>query len=154
MGIIIGAELSSRLMEFLRGHRVVYVATVDPQGWPDAAPITWVTAISPRIIRMAIASGVATIANIRDNGRVRISLLGGNVTVSIKGKARILKEPMQSVSVTTTMVEVEVTEVKDDGFWGRNDITGLATPWAQRRQVASDIAIIAELRNEFPQTSL
>ncbi|HLH72316.1 MAG TPA: pyridoxamine 5'-phosphate oxidase family protein [Chloroflexota bacterium] len=154
MGVIIGEELPSKLVEYLRGHRVVYVATVDQDGWPDTAPISWIVAVSPRIIRMAIDSGVETVANIRSNGHVRISVLGGNLTVSIKGEARIIKERMDSVIVPTTMIEVEVLEVKDDGFWGRNDVEGEALPWSQRRQVASDVAILAELRSEIPSSVL
>ncbi|HUX85408.1 MAG TPA: pyridoxamine 5'-phosphate oxidase family protein [Chloroflexota bacterium] len=154
MGIIVGGELPSKLIEYLRGHRVAYVATVDADGWPDTAPISWIVAVSSRLIRMAIDSGVETVANIRENGHVRICVLGGNLTLSIKGEARIVKPRMDSVTVPTTMIEVAVVEVKDDGFWGRNDVDGAALPWSQRRQVASDIAILAELRSEIPSPVL
>ncbi|HVB97188.1 MAG TPA: pyridoxamine 5'-phosphate oxidase family protein [Chloroflexota bacterium] len=154
MGVIVGRELPSKLVEYLRGHRVAYVATVDSDGWPDTAPISWIVALSSRMLRMAIDSGVETVANIRENGHVRISVLGGNLTLSIKGEARVVKARMDSVTVPTTMIEVAVVEVKDDGFWGRNDVDGAALPWSQRRQVASDIAILAELRSEIPSPVL
>jgi flavin reductase (DIM6/NTAB) family NADH-FMN oxidoreductase RutF len=145
MGVVIGTQLPARVVEYLRGHRVVYVATIDESGWPDAAPISWVTAIDPRTIRLAVDSGVETVANVAANGRVILSLLGGAMSVSIKGRGRIVKERMEAVAVPTSMIEVEVLEVKDDSFWGRPNDEGLVVPWSQRRQVASDIAILAEL---------
>jgi hypothetical protein len=150
VGIIVGTELSPKLVDYLRGHRLVYVATVDDAGWPDLAPISWVTAVDPKTIRMAIDSNVATVENIARNGRIRLSLLGGTMSVTIKGSARVVKDRMESIPVSTAMIEVAVTEVKDDAFWGRADDDGLALLWSQRRQVASDIAIVTELRGAAP----
>ena len=152
MGVIVGTELSPKLVDYLRGHRLVYVATVDEEGWPDLAPISWVTALDAKKIRMAIDSNVGTVANVARTGRVRLSVLGGTMSVTIKGAARIVRERMESVAVPTSMIEVEVSEVKDDAFWGRAGDDGLALLWSQRRRVASDIAIMTELRGDAAPT--
>ncbi|MBI3965932.1 MAG: pyridoxamine 5'-phosphate oxidase family protein [Chloroflexi bacterium] len=143
MGVTIGTELSPDAIKLLQGDRTVVLATVDANGWPDTAPFAWAVAKDTRTVRVAVNHQVATLENIRRNGRIRICLVGGGQTISIKGNGSVVKERMASVALPTAMVEIAVEEVKNDAVMGRID--GEKVRWDRRGEVASDSAIVGEL---------
>ncbi|MBI3979665.1 MAG: pyridoxamine 5'-phosphate oxidase family protein [Chloroflexi bacterium] len=143
MGVILGNELPEQAMEYLRGGHPVVVATLDADGWPETAPFGWVVARDPRTIRLAVNQQVGTYANIRNNGKVRLSIADGAMNISAKGRATVLKGRMESILLPTALVEVHIEEVKDDAVMGRVD--GEKIRWERRRQMASDDAVLQEL---------
>lgn len=145
MGVRIGSELSPEIIALLQGDRPVVLATVDEAGWPDTAPFSWAVATDPKTVRVAVNEQVETLRNIRRDGKVRLCAIGGGMTVSIKGRARVVKEHMESTALATVMVEICVDEVKNDDVMGRID--GEKVRWDRRHAVALDSAIVAELRS-------
>jgi hypothetical protein len=146
MSLILGNELPERAMNYLQVGRLVVMATVDEQGRPDTAPISWITALDSRTIRLAISPEVSTYRNILRNDRVMLSLLGGAMTLGISGRARVLSESMFEVPFPMAMVEVVVDEVKDDSVIGRGT-EGEPIRWEDRRRSVSDITVHNALRD-------
>lgn len=145
MGVTIGSELSPEVFALLQGDRPIVLATVDDEGWPDTAPFSWAVAIDAKTVRVAVNEQVETLRNIRRNGRVRLCVIGGGMTVSVRGQARVIREHMASTPLATAIVEIRVDEVKNDDVMGRVD--GEKLRWDRRHAVAADAAVVAELRS-------
>jgi hypothetical protein len=89
---------------------------------------------------------VATYRNIQQNENVMISLVGGAMTLGIRGRARVISQSMDGISLPMAMVEVIVDEVKDDSVIGRG-IEDEIVKWEDRRRSVSDLRIELALRN-------
>jgi len=107
--------------------------------------MSWVTALDHRTIRVAVSPEVSTYRNILENDRVMLSLIGGTMTLSISGRARVLAESIEEVPFPMAMVEVLVDEVKDDCLIGRGT-TDDAVRWEDRRRAVSDMRVEHALR--------
>ena len=106
------------------GHTVV-VATTDPDGYPHTAPFGSMCAMSTRVLRFASDRRNDTYANIVRDGRVTVSLIAPPyIAVSVRGRARVLKERM-SLMETDAVLEIEVEEVKNDIIRGTRIETGV-----------------------------
>src|SRR5918912_1603192 len=105
MSLILGNELPDRAMNYLQVGRLVIISTVDERGWPDSAPISWITALDRRTLRLAVSPEVSTFRNILKNDRIMLALLGGTMTLGISGTARVLSESMSDVPFPMAMVE-------------------------------------------------
>ena len=125
--------------------KTVVIATVDGNGWPNTAPIAWAIAKDKQTIRMAINASATTLQNIYGSDKVSLFISGDNIALGVKGRARLLKEPMDSVPFATAMVEVLV-EAVDDKMAEPLGVTPTDMPtWEQRRRAVSDAAVEQEL---------
>ena len=149
MSQILGKQLPERAMSYLQVGRLVVMATVDERGWPDTCPISWIVAVDPTTLRLAISRGVSTYRNVLNNENVMISLMGGAMTLGIRGRARVLAEDIEDVPLPMAMVEVQVDEVKDDSVIGRG-FEGDLIKWEDRRRSVSDIRVENALRSTGP----
>src|SRR5437868_5845099 len=145
MSLLLGTELPDRALSYLQVGRLVIMATVDVRGRPNTAPMSWVTAVDRQTIRVAVSPEVSTYRNILDNDRVMLSLIGGAMTLSISGRARVLAESIEEVPFAMAMVEVLVDEVKDDSVIGRGVADDLVK-WEDRRRTVSDLRVENALR--------
>lgn len=90
------------------------VATVDEDGAPRVAPFGSLRAISTKLLRFLIHRYHDTLANIKRDGRVMVSLISPpNIAVSVKGQARVVEEPL-SIDERYALVEIDIEEVKND----------------------------------------
>lgn len=153
MSQILGNRLSERAMKYLQVGRLVVLATVDERGWPDTCPVSWIVALDPTLLRLAISREVSTYGNLLKNENVMLALIGGAMTLGIRGRARILAEDMADVPLPMAIVEVRVDEVKDDSVIGRG-IEGNLIKWEERRRSVSDMRIENALRNTGPLPDL
>ena len=93
---------------------IVVVATVDADGMPRTAPFGSLRAINPRLLRLACAQYHDTYANLCRDGRVSVALLAPpNIAVSIRGRARVVKERMDT-GKQLAVLEIDVEEIKND----------------------------------------
>lgn len=146
MSQILGNELPERAMSYLQMGRLVVMATVDERGWPDTCPISWIVALDATTLRLAISREVSTYRNLLRNESVMISLIGGAMTLGIRGRARLLSEDMDNIPLPMAMVEVQIDEVKDDSVIGRG-LEGELIKWEERRRTVSDLHVENALRN-------
>lgn len=125
--------------------KTVVIATVDSTGWPNTAPIAWAVAKDRQTIRLAVNASATTLQNIYGSDMVSLFIGGDNVAIGVKGRARLLKEPMDSVPFPMAMVEV-VVEAVDDKMAEPLGAAPTGMPiWEQGRQAVSDAAVEREL---------
>jgi len=112
-------ELPPEVFEVLRKpnraiNPVTIVATVDADGTPHAAPFGSVRAVTPRLLRMISLHYHDTYANLCRDGRVMVALVAPpNIAVSIRGRARVVRERMNT-DERSAILEIDVEEVKND----------------------------------------
>jgi hypothetical protein len=93
---------------------ITVVATVDPDGAPRTAPFGSLRAVTPGLLRLVCNRHHDTYGNMRRDGRVSVALLAPpDVAVSIRGRARVVKEGM-ATGEHFAVVEIDVEEVKND----------------------------------------
>jgi hypothetical protein len=93
---------------------ITVVATVDPDGTPRTAAFGSLRAVTPRLLRLGCNRYHDTYANLCRDGRVMVALLAPpDIAVSIRGRARVVKERMD-VAEYLAVVEIDVEEVKND----------------------------------------
>ncbi len=93
---------------------IAIVATVDQDGMPRTAPFGSLRAVTPKLLRFASNDYHDTYTNLCRDGRVMVALLSPpNIAVSIRGKARVVKERMDT-DKHLVVIEIDVEEVKND----------------------------------------
>jgi flavin reductase (DIM6/NTAB) family NADH-FMN oxidoreductase RutF len=95
---------------------VAIVATLDPGGTPRTAPFGSVRAVTPRLLRLCSFRGHDTYANLCRDGRVSVALISPGVAVSVRGRARVVRERMEHDEQFAAL-EIDVEEVKNDGVY-------------------------------------
>jgi len=112
-------ELPSEVFEAWQKHAgainpVAIVSTVDADGSPHAVPFGSLRAITPRLLRFCSFHGHETYANLRLDGRVTVVMISPpDVSVSVRGRARIFKERMEQ-DEKFAIVDIDIEEVKND----------------------------------------
>ena len=93
---------------------ITVVATVDPDGTPHTAPFGSLRAVTPKLLRLGCNHHHDTYANLCRDGRVMVALLAPpNIAVSIRGRARLVKERLDAAE-HLAILEIDVKEVKND----------------------------------------
>lgn len=115
MSKIIGESLPVEVVElFNKELTTVVVSTITSEGLPHAMPVHLLAAPNDKTIRMALVKGHQTVANIKDNGKVFISILEGtDLAMGIRGSAKVVREPMEG-NPAMCMVEINVEQIKSD----------------------------------------
>jgi hypothetical protein len=121
-------ELPQTVFRALENRRIgsaAVIATVDRDGSPHTALFGSLCVVSPTALRFGCDRSHQTFSNIRRDGRVTVSLVAPpDVAMSIKGKAKILKERMNLVD-TDAIIEIQVEDVKDDLIPGAFIVSGI-----------------------------
>ena len=93
---------------------VAVVATLAPDGSPHTAPFGSLRAVTPRSLRLICFRLHDTYTNLCRDERVIVAVLAPpNVAVSIRGRARVIKERMDSAE-DFAIVTIDIEEVKND----------------------------------------
>lgn len=112
-------ELTEDLVTFLEGEKLVMLATIDHESHtPNVSAISWVKSLDKNNIRFSVTSNSRTIQNVKQHSNVVFTIIGLETVYSIHGKASILEEAMQGVSLKLAKINVEVTQVVESMFWG------------------------------------
>ncbi len=145
MGEVIGNRLPPSVTGFLRGGRIVIVATTDADGLPNSAPFSWIVAKDETTVRIGMVQGATTLENIRRSGRVSMTISSPDIQVTMKGTARVIGEQIEGSPLPTAIVEVKIEEVRDDSVIGHPEPGEGHTRWPDRRRILSDTTIITAL---------
>jgi len=116
MSKYLGDSLIPKMVERINQHNktTVILCTVNADGTPNSAPMTFIHAINDRTIRFALYCGGQTLKNIKSTGVLCFSLITeGNIALTIKGRGSIVKERMDASS-DYSMVEITIDAVKSD----------------------------------------
>jgi len=128
---------------------ITVVATVDPDGAPRTAPFGSLRAVTPSLLRLACNQYHDTYANLCRDGRVSAALLAPpNIAVSIRGRARVVQERMDTGD-HLAVVEIDIDEVTND-MMRRGTIesaVGFAPPEELRGYYVGAIAEIEDMES-------
>ncbi|MDO6658741.1 pyridoxamine 5'-phosphate oxidase family protein [Anaerobacillus sp. 1_MG-2023] len=143
-------ELTEDLVAFLEGEKLVMLATIDHESHtPNVSAISWVKSLDKNNIRFSVTSNSRTIQNVKQHSNVVFTIIGLETVYSIHGKASILEEAMQGVSLKLAKINVEVTQVVESMFWGAK-ITAepqYEKTYNQKKAEALDEEVYAALLN-------
>lgn len=93
---------------------IAIVATVDADGSARTAPFGSLRVVTSRLLRFATSRYHDTYLNLCRDNRVTVALLSPpNIALTVRGRARVIKESMDSYE-NGVILEVDVEEVKDD----------------------------------------
>ena len=106
---------------------------------------SWLVAVDSRTVRLGINQEVATLANIRQNGHVSITITAPELHITFKGTARVIKDSLPEAPIPTAVVEVAIEHVKDDAIMGRPIEGEERMRWTDRRRLLSDSTIVQAL---------
>jgi hypothetical protein len=122
MAKFIGNELPDELYHRLSGddlepyaEKVILISTVDANGWPHPAMLSYfeVIAIDRHNIRLATYKNSNTASNLRRNGQLTLSIIDERVAYYIKGSAEELKHEM-NCSPHISKLNMSVEQVLSD----------------------------------------
>ena len=128
---------------------IAVVATVDADGAPRTAPFGSLRAVTPSLLRLACNQYHDTYTNLCRGGQVSVALLAPpNIAVSIRGRARVVQERMDTGN-HLAVVEIDIEEVKND-MMRRGTIesaVGFAPPEELRGYYVGAIAEIEDMES-------
>jgi hypothetical protein len=110
---------------------VAIVATVDEDGAPRTAPCGSLRAVAPRLLRLCSWHDHDTYANLCRDGRVSVALISPELSVSVQGRARLVRERMQH-DEDFAALEIDVDKVKN-GRDGSQNTMMYSMPRAMNR---------------------
>lgn len=111
--------LSDTLSRQLQKETLVILNTIDAEsGGPTANAISWVMAVSPTRLRVAIDQRSRLVANIRNHPQVTLSIFGAGTVNAVYGRASIVAERLQDVPIKLVCIDVEIEAVRDAMFYG------------------------------------
>ncbi|MGH7376213.1 MAG: pyridoxamine 5'-phosphate oxidase family protein [Candidatus Methylomirabilales bacterium] len=99
----LGNELPEALRELLDGRdpaarmgKAILITTIDPQGWPHPAMLSYgeVVAVDRRRLRLATYRASGTSRNMRRDGRLTLCLIDEGMAYYVKTRVREEQDPM------------------------------------------------------------
>lgn len=157
MSRYVGTALPPALAERLGGSDLarhasvaIPIATVDEQGWPHLALLSYseVIAVSPASLALAIGASSTTAENLRRAGRVTVVIVDTDLVQYVKGSAREVT-PSLDATPWNALFEVAVQAVFEDAADPRREggarVLGGITFAADPAWSASRAALLAEL---------
>lgn len=118
----VGAELPDDLYHRLSGRdleasagKAILICTLDSEGWPHPAMLSYfeVIALDRRNIRLATYGDSGTTKNMRQNGKLTISVIDKRLAYYIKGQVRELR-PAMNCYPQVAKLNMQVTQVLAD----------------------------------------
>ncbi|MBM4422281.1 MAG: hypothetical protein FJ030_02680 [Chloroflexi bacterium] len=142
------SELPDRLLAALRAGTPALLLTVNDDGFANAAH-TWAAAPDSRRIRFGADHGSVSLANLQREERASLQIMAaGNLAYLVKGAARTLKERIAAAPFRIALIEMAVSEVKDQS-WPGVTVAPLAYEWPDDKReamLAMEQAVYTELR--------
>lgn len=121
------------------------VGTVNEDGSPNAAPMSFFYCPDERTIVAAMVGASQTAANIKRDGRVIIEVLfAGDVVFGIRGRGRVIKEALDC-NQATMAVKIDVGSVKRDTSPAQIVTSGPSCTPRSERAIAYEKAVWEEL---------
>jgi len=111
--------LSEPILEQLQHETFVVLNTIDSDtGSITANAISWIMAVSPEKLRIAIDQRSKLIANIKAHEQLTLSLFAASTFYTIQGRGRVIHEKLDEVSIKLSCIEIEIDAVREAMFYG------------------------------------
>ena len=146
----ITTTLPEKLVGYLRPGAPALLLTSGADGYSTSA-YTWALSLDNKRLRFAVDVGGSSMTNLQRSGQASIQIIGpGDVSFLVKGKARMLKERIDSAAPYSIMLfEMDVMGAKDQSWTGVST-TALMYEWpAEQREtmLKMEQAVYAEMRD-------
>jgi hypothetical protein len=103
----------------LRGGTIVVLASVSPDGVPSTAICSWIVAKGSHLLLLALdkrSSAYASIAAGSD--QIALEIMADEILLSVRGRARIQRETLESVPFPCALVALDVLEIRNHMLGG------------------------------------
>jgi hypothetical protein len=114
-------------------------------GAPHAIPVSTAVRLGPCTVALALALGRESLARLREEPRCALTLLAGDVSVTLHGQATI--EPLRE---NLAAVRIAVELIQDHGDTRFAIDAGVLWRWTDPKAAARDTAVRAALRGLAP----
>lgn len=104
-------SLPPDVVDWLQSERLVVLATASRDGDPATHVVSWVLAVDPTTVRLAVRQTALAVAHIRETGRLAVEIVGDGFSIGARGPACIVREHMPSTPQGNAMVELHIEEV-------------------------------------------
>ncbi|SET64629.1 pyridoxamine 5'-phosphate oxidase family protein [Paenibacillus sp. NFR01] len=113
------AQLNETLLSMLQSETFVLLNTVDAEsGGPTSTAISWIYAVSPSVIRLAIDHRSRLVNNIKVNPLVTVTIFGGGTVYAVNGRASVKQDPLADVPFKMCCFDIEIEAVRNALFYG------------------------------------
>jgi hypothetical protein len=114
---------------------------------PHTIPVSAAVRAGPRYVLIALGSGRRSLSRLRNDPRMALTILAGDVAVTAHGRARVLEQPLVEGVVA---VEIEVDDVQDHDRPTFAIESGVRWRWADREAQQRDDEVHAALARLAP----
>jgi hypothetical protein len=114
-------------------------------GAPHAIPVSTAVRLGPRTVALALALGRESLARLRDEPRCALTLLAGELSITVHGQAAL--EPLAE-NLTAVRIAVEAIQDHADERFAID--AGVMWRWTDPEAAARDAAVRAALRGLAP----
>lgn len=115
------AQLNETLLSMLQSETFVLLNTVDAEtGGPTSTAISWLYAVSPSTVRLAIDHRSRLVNNMKVNPLITITVFGEGTVYAINGSAAVRQDPLEDVPFKMCCFDVEIQAVRNALFTARS----------------------------------
>ncbi|MCL4294986.1 MAG: pyridoxamine 5'-phosphate oxidase family protein [Anaerolineae bacterium] len=141
-------DLPPALLQILRQGCPALLLTVGTDGFPHTA-FTWTVALDAAHLRFAADRGSVTLSNLERETRAALQIIGlDKLIFLVKGAARLVKPQIEAAPFSVAMMDLAVSEVKDQS-WPGVSVQPLSYDWPPEQResmLAMEQAVYAEMR--------
>lgn len=113
------AQLNESLLSMLQSETFVLLNTVDAEtGGPTSTAISWIYAVSPSVLRIAVDHRSRLVNNMKVNPLVTITVFGESTVHAINGRAAVRRDRLEDVPFNICCFDVEIEAVRNALFYG------------------------------------
>jgi hypothetical protein len=106
--------LRRAMHELLRGGTVVVLASIAPDGTPSTALCSWIVAKGPQRLALALDKRSSAYTSIAaGSNQIALEVMADDILLSIRGRASIEKDSLESVPFPCALVSLDVLEIRD-----------------------------------------
>lgn len=117
-------ELTQTMAEQLQGKSMVHLNVVNREtGDIYSTVLSWVYAISPKVIHFAIDAKSDFVQILQQDSRLVLNFIADETVFSIKGNAAVKVAQTEGLTLKMALLEVEVEEIRNIMFYGGKIVT-------------------------------
>jgi hypothetical protein len=111
--------LNESLLTMLQSETFVLLNTVDAEtGGPTSTAISWIYAVSPSVVRLAVDHRSRLVNNMKVNPLVTVTVFGDGTVHAINGHAVVRQDPLLDVPFKMCCFDIEIEAVRNALFYG------------------------------------
>lgn len=111
--------LSEQLLHHFHQEKLALLSTIDADtGAPSTNAISWVTAVSPSRVRIALDQRSRLVGNLQANPNATLTVFAHGSVYAVSGQAQTVAEALDGVPFKLACLELQVDAVRDVMFYG------------------------------------